>query len=187
MNKTNKIVVVDLDNTLINIDSFNKFLSDQTKNKNISVTLFRILRKLRLISLKKLKELTSIYIYDTLSDEKKSTFINSLTDYLDIKLYERIKNEYQNNCRIVIVSASLDQYVKPFAKQLGWEGYGSYLNKLTNKYVHMHGKGKIEFLASRFPESRFTYTYAISDSVSDEDLLKKFSKYDLINSLQKSI
>ncbi|HCY74451.1 MAG TPA: hypothetical protein DHV28_00890 [Ignavibacteriales bacterium] len=187
MDKSNKIVVVDLDNTLLNIDSFNKFLSDQTKNKVIRVILFRILRKLRLISLKKLKEWTSNYIYDNLPDEIKLSFINSLRNYINIQLYETIKNEYQNYCRIIIISASLDQYVKPFANHLGWEGYGSHMDKLNNKYVHLHGNNKLEFLTEQFPESKFSYVYAVSDSNSDKNLLKMFTTYDLINPVRNLI
>jgi phosphoserine phosphatase len=179
MRKPEKIVVVDLDKTLLIIDSFNLFLSVQLKKRPLKTALLRILRKLRLISLSKLKELSGKYIYDKLPEEEKKSFIKSLNNYINKKILNKINSEYGKSCRIIIISASPDEYVKVFAASIGWEGFGSYTDNSTSRFIHLHGKGKSDFLLKYFPADKYTYEYSISDSQSDLPLLKLFKKYDL--------
>ncbi len=180
MDKLEKIVVVDLDNTLLFIDSFNLFLAVQSEKNFLKIGLLRILRKIRILSSAKFKELVSNYVYNFLSEEEKLSFIHSLGSHINRELFNSINDKYRNDCRILIISASFNQYVKPFAENLGWQGFGSYRDSSTGRFMHLHGDGKINFLEKFFPPETFTYKYAISDSLSDLSLLKKFEKYDLI-------
>lgn len=182
MNILEKIVVVDLDNTLLEVDSFSLLLSTQFKKKTFRVGFLRILRKLRILSLAKFKEYIGKYIYDNLLEEEKKSFIESLSNHVNQELLNTINVKYKNICRIIILSASLDQYVKPFAHEYGWEGFGSYIDGTSGQFIHLHGDGKINFLNRFFPRDTFLYVYAISDSQSDLSLLKNFNKYDLIKS-----
>jgi phosphoserine phosphatase len=120
------------------------------------------------------------YLYKRLSDKDKRVFIELLIRQINPETFDDIKNKYEGEYYIVILSASPDEYVKDFAKEIGWEGYGSYLDAKTGKYNHLHGAGKLEFLKINFPSSRYSYSYAISDSPKDLEILKMFDSYDLI-------
>jgi len=91
---------------------------------------------------------------------------------------------YKSSCRIIILSASPDEYVSSFATSIGWEGIGSHIDERSGKYVHLHGTGKLEFLMSHFPSDKFEYEYSISDSKSDLVLLRKFREFDLVNDFE---
>jgi len=179
MSKPDKIVVVDLDKTLLVVDSFDLLLSFQLKKRTVKVALLRILRKFRLISLAQLKELSGKYIYDNLTEEEKISFTMSLNNYINKRILDKINTEYGKSCRIIIISASLNEYVKPFAESIGWEGFGSSKDNSTGQFIHLHGKGKSDFLLKYFPPDIYNYQYSISDSQSDLPLLKLFKKYDL--------
>lgn len=175
-----KLVVVDLDKTLLTVDSFKIFIAEQYFKSPIKISILKIFRKLRVIGLARYKEWVSRYIYDNLTEIEKRSFIDSLNKYINQQLFKSINNKYGNNCKIIIISASLEQYVKPFAKEIHWEGYGSYRDKKSGKFVHLHGERKLQFLLKYFPINSFKYIYAVSDSISDLILLKQFEQYDLI-------
>lgn len=180
MNERENIVVVDLDNTILKVDSFNLFLTIQLKKSFMKVIFFRILRKMRIINSSNFKYYVVRYIYNSLSNTEKEKFIVQLSIYLNKDLLNEINSQYKSNCQIFLLSASPDEYVKPFANKLGWKGFGSYYDHYSGKYFHLHSKGKLEFILERFPKNRFNYVYAISDSETDLDLLKQFQKYNLL-------
>ena len=127
-----------------------------------------------------LKYLSVRYLYNLLTNNEKQIFINSLKERINRDIYNGVNNKYSDEYKIIILSASPDEYVKEFAKEIGWDGYGSYYDGETGKYNHLHGTGKIDFVKKYFPPNRYSYTYAISDSPSDVPLLKMFDTYDLL-------
>jgi phosphoserine phosphatase len=120
------------------------------------------------------------YFFNPLSTEDKEIFIYKLFDNIDMQRLELINEKYSKDCRIIILSASIDQYVKSFAQKIGWEGFGSYRDEQSGKFVHLHGIGKLEFLFKHFPISKYKYIYAISDSKSDLPLLENFNNYEFV-------
>ncbi|HSW54556.1 MAG TPA: haloacid dehalogenase-like hydrolase [Ignavibacteriaceae bacterium] len=186
MDNRENIVVVDLDNTLLNVDSFNLLLTVQLKKSFIKVMFLRVLRKLRILNPASYKYYVVRYIYNCLSNAEKHSFVEKLSLHLNEDLFHEINSKYKNDCQIMILSASPDEYVKPFANKLGWHGFGSYYDQLLGKYFHLHSKGKREFILEHFPKDKFNYVYAISDSKTDLDLLKHFNKYNLFSTLTLS-
>jgi hypothetical protein len=90
MSKPDKIVVVDLDKTLLVVDSFNLLLSFQLKKRTVKVALLRILTKIQINKFSKLKELSSKYIYDNMSEEEKNHSSISLNNYINKKSWIKL-------------------------------------------------------------------------------------------------
>lgn len=168
------INVIDLDKTLIPYDSFGKLIKNEVKELKLKVIYLTILRVLRLISLEIYKGKITLWLEK--NHDKK--FFEKLAEniYTDINLevLKEVNKVSDKETINVLLSASPDVYVKYLIKELDWVGSGSYYD--NNNFIHLHGKGKINWIKKNFPEDKFKYQLAISDSATDDDLLKMFKK-----------
>ena len=84
----------------------------------------------------------------------------------------------------IICTGSPEDYVKYMSEALGWSYLSSTLSANCERLIHMHGKNKMIALKSKYPKKVFTYRLAISDNVSDCELLRSFDRsYHIKNSL----
>ena len=74
-----------------------------------------------------------------------------------------------------MVSASPDLYVQLLIERLKWEGKGSFL-KADGGINHLYEENKILWVQENFPKNKYSYNMSISDSSSDDKLLKLFKK-----------
>ena len=173
------INVIDLDKTLIAFDSFRYLVIDELKSLNLKIALLVTVRRLRLIDASRFKK----GVIEALKLDSNSRLNSKMADLIvssiDKKILEKIEKESSATTINILCSASANSYVKEVAKRLGWVGYGSYIDE-NNLFYHMYGANKLKFIESKYPNSKYRYNFAISDSKSDLEMLKRFERFEII-------
>lgn len=168
-----KINVIDLDKTLIPYDSFRLLAIEEIKKGNMKVIIITLLRVIRLISLKKYKEI-AIQTLDKKYDKYFfKEFALKLYKDIDSIVLKKILDETDDNTINVLLSASPDLYVKYLINKLNWIGSGSYIND-SGIFIHLHGNQKRNWIKKKYYFRDYNYNLAISDSPSDDNLLDLF-------------
>ena len=175
-----KINVIDLDNTLLPYDSFRKYILNFLRNKQFTLHILPliILRKLRLLNSSAFKKrvIERSRKVDNYNDKMKE-FSDQLFADIDNSIIETVKNYTDSETINILCTASPEDYVNHLAELLGWPYVASQLDSDKNHFVHMHGRRKVETIRKLYPEDRFRYNFAISDSQSDKELLMAFESY----------
>lgn len=171
----NKINVIDLDKTLIPYDSFRLLIKNEIIKFNLTVFLYTILRVIRVISLEKFKKKIIAHL-----DKKHSTlffndFAVKIFNDIDLKVLKIIQMNTDEQTYNILISASPNLYVEKLIEKLEWIGSGSYIDK-SGKFIHLHGKGKINWLDDNYINKKYMYNFAISDSSTDDQLLSIFKR-----------
>lgn len=165
--------VVDLDKTLINVDSFRYLVF---KKMNFRLFLLTVLRVFKLISRYRFARGATEILKDVLSDESQ---IGQIVEYLKSEInrdiLQKIQQHSTDNSVTVILSSSPQEYVVRFAQEYGFWGSGSCWQ--GDKYFHCYGENKIKRLSENYPPAEYEYNFAVSDDESDIDLLKMFGNY----------
>ncbi len=170
-----KINVIDLDSTLLPYDSFGTLVKRDLKKFNLFVWGITILRVLRIVSSLKFKQVLITHW------EKKHTqiffddYANTIYKDLDKKVLDLIASKTELGTINILLSASPDLYVQRVIELLEWEGRGSYFNE--GQFVNLYSQEKINWVLKNYPNSRFEYCFAISDSHSDDKLLSMFNEH----------
>lgn len=170
-----KINVIDLDKTLIPYDSFEKLVKKEIRHFNLIAIYLTILRVLRFIPPGNYKEKITNLMRKKYGKTYFVNFAKNLYNDIDSLVLEEVHKESDYNTINVIISASPDLYVNYLVEEMNWVGLGSYFDE-NKKFIHLHGIGKIIWLKENFPVEDFQYNLAISDSSSDDELLKLFKK-----------
>jgi len=95
------------------------------------------------------------------------------------KAKEAIKNHLQKNDQIVIVSASIENWIQPFAHELGISNILCTKLEVDNKQcltgrfasANCHGQEKVKRLSLEYPNRHDYYLVAYGDSKGDKELL----------------
>jgi phosphoserine phosphatase len=74
----------------------------------------------------------------------------------------------------ILCTASPEDYVKYLAEMLGWSYLCSTLENDNETFNHLYGKNKVISLIHHYSPQHYIYHLAISDSKSDNKLLKLF-------------
>ena len=135
-----------------------------------------ILRKLRLLNSSAFKKrvIESGRKTDNYN-EKMRKFSDQLFADIDNSNLETVNSYSDSETINILCTASPEDYVKHLAELLGWPYIASQLDSEKNYFIHMHGQIKIETIRKLYPEDKFRYNFAISDSRSDEELLMAFN------------
>jgi len=180
-----KINVIDLDNTLVNFDTFRELVLREIKKGKFTVISLTFLRIARLISASNFKKSVQIYL---LKNYPKSFF----TDYA-AEIYRQINPEVmelvnQNTDKAtinILLSASPNDYVQPLFEKLKWQGSGSFFDE-KNDFHHLYGNEKVSWLEKFYPEIEYQYNFAISDSKTDREMLELFKEKLYWNQLTRT-
>ena len=168
--------VIDLDRTLLTIDSFRYVV---LRNLNLYLGVIIVLRLLKIISRAKFAEKASVRICRILFDEKKlDDFIQDLLGKINTDVLKKIQQLNTADAVIVIVSASPQCYVEKFAERLGFVGLSSHWRGKI--FFYCYGENKVKLLEENYPPSEYKYNFAISDSDDDINLLNLFETAFLI-------
>lgn len=175
-----KINVIDLDKTLLPYDSFRKYILIFLRNKHsvfciLPLVLFRKLRLLNSSAFK--KRVIEIGRKVDNYNERMKKFSDQLFADIDNSIVETVRSYTDSDTINILCSASPEDYVRHLAEFLGWECLASQLDSDKNHFVHMHGQRKVEAIRKLYPEDKFRYNFAMSDSQSDAELLKAFESY----------
>jgi len=174
------LIVIDLDNTLIPFDSFRKYLFCWVKYFPIRIPLLLLERRLRITDQHQFKT----KVLNIVSNHPKFNILNRevaefIIDNLNTEILNRVKKNSNEYSELLLLSASPNFYVSLIAEYLGWAAKGSFFNQ-KGELVHLHGVNKVKYLKSNYPESDYSYYYAIADSDSDDGLLDLFNYSDKV-------
>lgn len=118
-----------------------------------------------------------------------------LPGLLQRRALDRIEWHKQQGDVVVIVSASLDVYLKPWCKDRGVDLICTELEErngvLTGRYVHgdCSGAEKTRRILNQYPADRYSVIYAYGDTSEDREMLgmadKKYYRWEEISDWKK--
>ena len=178
-----KINVIDLDKTLITVDSFRYLI---LKNINVKLLILCLLRTFGILSADEFARRATRALKTVLDDPfKVERIVVFIKSKINNEILELVKSRSDEQTSNIVISSSPEEYVKVFARELGFEGIGSKFE--NNRFFRCYGKNKLEILKNLYPEKAFKYNMAISDNESDISLLKCFNEGILLTSGKKVI
>ncbi len=107
-------------------------------------------------------------------EEAMRRFSRFLLTKIDPGIVEKVREESGPDTTTVVISASPESYVHTLAALLGYEGIGSHWK--GEDFFFCYGRNKLIYLEQKFPPDRYKYHCAISNSLSDLELLSHFEK-----------
>ena len=183
----NRIVFMDFDGTITTCDSLIKFIyfvvgDAKTIWGMILLSPMLIAYKLKLIPNHKAKQLMLSYFFRGMSEKsfKKAAESYSLTQIEQIirpKAMQRIKWHQEKGHKVVVVSASVECWLKPWCDKHHIDLIATRLeskdNKLTGKFAtkNCHGIEKVNRIRERYDLSEYSVIYAYGDSHGDQEML----------------
>jgi HAD superfamily hydrolase (TIGR01490 family) len=142
-----------------------------------------LLYKLGMVGAQDAKEKVLAYYFSHATQEEFNGWCgqfaeNALPALVRPRALETIQWHKQRGDEVAIVSASPENWIKPWASRLGVETIASILQvnqgRLTGKIdgVNCNGMEKVRRIKSRFSLEAFQEIYAYGDSSGDKDMLK---------------
>lgn len=194
-----KVLLLDIDYTVINTDSMIDFFVYSLKTKPIKtilklpyVLIILVLHALKMVSLNKAKEAVFSPIVNYTEGELEQFFTNVLEQKINSNMEQIIEKAREDNMFIIMITASPFAYMKYF-KKYGYadEVIGTELEYTNSKYKNKivgnncKGKDKVakiqELLVKKDLVIDFENSYAYSDSKSDLPMLSLVKNAYLVN------
>jgi len=174
-----KINVIDLDSTLLPHNSLIYFVLLFMKNRQCFLPLLFYLEQRITGIITKEEFLKKIMI-----TARKSTHYEKKVKKFGLSLYDDIRkpmlrfilqntDEFTMN---ILCTASPEDYVKYLCEKLGWPYISTTLDNNDENFIHMFGHNKVIAVQKMYPKQDYTYNLAMSDNISDRELLKLFDK-----------
>lgn len=196
-----RLAVFDFDGTITNKDTFIELIKYYGGKKIFYLTLFLfspylLLWKLHLYPNWKIKQKIFSYYFKGMALSRFKQICESFTSntfetIIFSQAKKQIDQHLENNDTVIIVSASVNEWVKEFASKLGinkilaTEIETDENNMLTGNFhtKNCYGKEKIKRLYNEFPNLSSYYMIAYGNSRGDFDLLKIADKanYKIFN------
>lgn len=183
----NTLALFDFDNTITLKDSFTDFTVYAVGQKKFLLGLcflspLLIAYKLGFIKNYKAKEIVFRYFFEGWDIEQ---FEGMASEYSKGRLpaiirknaMERISWHKSQGHRIIIVSASIDAWLKDWCRLHNLEllatNFEVKMNRLTGKLLtrNCYGEEKVRRLKEKYPLEDFDYIYAYGDSTGDKEML----------------
>lgn len=183
------IAVFDFDGTITSRDSFVDFIISIFGSYRFIKGLFLLspillLNRLKIISNHDAKERLFAYFFSGQTKDNFSNLcyeysLNSLPNIIRKEALTKIDWHKKYNHRLVIVSASLDSWILPWALRAGFDDVIGTIPDINNDIVtgkfktkNCNGKEKVRRFLEKYPyrDKYFLYTYG--DSVSDKEILE---------------
>lgn len=180
------ICAFDFDGTLITKDSFLEFIkfSHGFPYFILSFVLFSpviVLYKLRIIPNYKAKQIMFSWFFkgwqSTDFDKKCAEYIDTIT-YESDYVYSKMLFHQKESHTVVIISASIENWVKPWAKKQGVDVVCSTQIEINDegfltgnfKSKNCYGKEKVKRLLELYPDRENYTLYVYGDSSGDKEL-----------------
>ena len=174
-----KINVIDLDSTLLPHNSLIYYVLLFLKNKRCFLSVLFHLEQRITGNITKEEFLKKIMITarKTKNYEKKvKKFGLSLYDDIRKPMLRFIMQNTDEFTINILCTASPEDYVKYLCEKLSWPYISSTLDKNDENFIHMFGHNKVIAVKKMYPKQKYTYNLAMSDNVSDRELLKLFDQ-----------
>ena len=174
-----KINVIDLDSTLLPHNSLIYYVLLFLKNKRCFLSVLFHLEQRITGNITKEEFLKKIMI-----TARKTTNYEKKVKKFGLSLYDDIRKPMlrfimQNTDEFtinILCTASPEDYVRYLCEKLGWPYISSTLDNNEEDFVHMFGPNKVIAVQEMYPKQKYTYNLAMSDNVSDRELLKLFDQ-----------
>lgn len=194
-----KVLLLDVDYTVINTDSMIDFLFYSFKNKFLKtllnipyILLMLILYVFKVVSLKKAKEAVFSPIVNFSEDDLEYFFKNNIKTKMNKSIIDIIKKSKEEDMYIIMITASPNAYMKYFQKygfadeiiatNLRYNN-GYYINEIIGN--NCKGNEKVariyNLLKEKNIEIDYKNSYAYSDSISDLPMLRLVNNAYLVN------
>ena len=105
--------------------------------------------------------------------------LNRMDKIARVKIFEKIKRHKEQGHRLVIVSASIDEWIRPWAEKNGFEKVIATKVGVSNGAItgsfgspNCYGEQKVESFLEQYPDREDYYLYAYGDSKGDRELLE---------------
>jgi HAD superfamily phosphoserine phosphatase-like hydrolase len=181
-----KLVVFDLDGTLIPFDSLSRLIKPCLW-RTPSLMMAGAMRKAGLMSRSGFAQrahrmLSARFAQpDFVKEIAASLCAHTLPDRLALRDFWQSQGAH-----LVLLSASPEEYVREVGASLGFDqSFGSHFEEKTQKYIHLHGDAKRQWIETHFPAPHWHRVYAIADQASDLPLLCLFEKHARVTPEQK--
>jgi HAD superfamily hydrolase (TIGR01490 family) len=183
------VAAFDFDGTITNKDTLLEFIT-YTKGKKklyrglIKFLPYLILMKLKLYPNWKLKEIIFSYYFKGISlnqfNEWGENFSIKISSIVRPKAVLAIENHLKNGDNVIIISASIENWIIPWAKKIGLINVLSTkievdkTGKLTGKFLtkNCYGLEKVKRLIEIYPNKESFELIAYGDSNGDKELIK---------------
>lgn len=183
-----KIAVFDFDGTLTSKDTFLEFIKFTRGKRNflkgfILYSPVIIAYKLKLIPNWKAKEMVFAYFFKGTPlqqfDQWGHTFATEIEKIIRPKAYDKVIEHQYNNDVIVIVSASIENWIRPWANKMGIRNLLATSleidkdGRLTGKFLtkNCFGQEKVNRILEAYPDRDNYFLEAYGDSSGDRELL----------------
>jgi HAD superfamily hydrolase (TIGR01490 family) len=187
--ESQRVAVFDFDGTITEKDSLKDFLIYMFGfsgffNGMILLSPILILYKLGIVKNYKAKEMLIKYFFKGMDFEdfnKKSTrySLNNLRFFLNETAKERIRWHKAQGHKMIVVSASIINWIEPWASREGFEAVLSTElevedGKLTGRFAtkNCYGIEKVNRLKEYLDSNKSYYLYAYGDTKGDRELLE---------------
>jgi HAD superfamily hydrolase (TIGR01490 family) len=183
------VAAFDFDGTITNKDTLLEFIT-YTKGKKklyrglIKFLPYLILMKLKLYPNWKLKEIIFSYYFKGISlnqfNEWGENFSIKISSIIRPKAVLAIENHLKKGDSVIIISASIENWIIPWAKKIGLINVLSTkievdkTGKLTGKFLtkNCYGLEKVKRLIEIYPNKESFELIAYGDSNGDKELIK---------------
>ena len=183
-----KIAFFDFDGTITNKDSLLDFLKFTVGTYKFYIliiffTPFLLMFKLNIITNQKAKEKMITFFlgkinYKDFKNDACDYSANHLHEILRPKAIERLKWHKKNKHKIVVVSASIDAWIRPWCEKNGYEILATRLefkeNYFTGKFLtkNCYGQEKVNRIKEMYNLNDFENIYVYGDSKGDKEMLE---------------
>ncbi|HRJ30899.1 MAG TPA: HAD family hydrolase [Cyclobacteriaceae bacterium] len=189
----NNLILFDFDGTITTRDSLKKFLIFYHGWFKVSAGLlalspFLILYVLKIISNNTAKQILLQWFFnhepvDIFNQKCKTFALQCIPKMLRPAAVEQINYHKNNQETIVVVTASAENWVKPWCEEMNLLCIGTNLevkaNKLTGKYLgkNCYGPEKVNRIKEQFNLSAFDKIIAYGDSRGDREMFALANPY----------
>ena len=182
------LALFDFDGTLTTKDSLDLFLKYSVSNQKylFNMLLFSpyfIAYKTKLLSNNKAKEKLFEIFFKGIDEQvfketSKNFALTQLDKIINKDMYETVQQHIKNGDRVIIVSASIECYLKHWSQKESIELLSTKLNfksdKFTGKFLtkNCYGDEKVNRIKEHLQVDEYDTIYAYGDSPGDTQMLK---------------
>jgi len=165
-----KLYVIDLDNTLLECDSFTLIIK---RHLSLYLVYIGLARKLKLISRYQFAKKATQHLENRLNEEQIHGFVKTLDRYVNNQVMDHIRSRLVPDATLLIISASPNFYVSRIDLIKHSQKMGSFFK--NSYFYHLYGDVKYDYITQKYPQNLYDYYYAITDSLAETAILNHFT------------